>query len=116
MNTQQNVSIPHYPNNFIIQQNVSLADKNWFETGGHAKFFCEPTNAQEFAQAISFAQQHKLEIFMLGQGANILISDDGFDGLVIRPQIKNITIQNNNDGTAQVTAGAGVTIHDLILH
>ncbi len=100
----------------IIEQNVSLADKNWFQTGGLAKFFAEPTTAAEFEQALKFAQKNKLEIFMLGQGANILISDDGFDGLVIRPQIKEMSFVQHDATMAYVKAGAGVTFHDLILY
>lgn len=100
--------------NTIIEQNVSLADKNWFKTGGCAKYYSEPSTTQDLQQALLFAQQHTLNIFMLGHGANILISDDGFDGLVIRPQLTNIAHQLNQDSTASVTAGAGVSFEDLI--
>ncbi len=110
---------PHRTTNitpaFIIQQNISLADKNWFKTGGAAKFYCEPTNPQEFAQALYFAKENNLETFVLGQGANILISDDGFDGLVIRPMLKEISIQKLDENTSLVKAGSGTTFHDLIL-
>jgi UDP-N-acetylmuramate dehydrogenase len=103
------------PTNFItIQENISLADKNWFKTGGNARFFCEPTTSLEFQQALTFAKNNNLEIFILGDGANILISDEGFDGLVIKPKIKDITIINKNDSQALVQAGAGVRFHDLI--
>lgn len=97
--------------NMKIEQKVSLNDKNWFQTGGVAKYFCEPTNGQDFAQAIDFARKNNLEIFILGLGANILISDDGFDGLVIRPKLCTIEADYEN-GT--VVAGAGVKIQDLI--
>lgn len=103
------------PTNFItIQQNIPLADKNWFKTGGNARFFCEPETTLEFQQALLFARTNNLEIFILGQGANILISDDGFDGLVIKPQLKDIAIITHNDSHATVQAGAGVRFHDLI--
>lgn len=94
-----------------IEKNVSLADKNWFKTGGQARFFCQPHDAQEFAQALAFAHEHKLSIFVLGQGANILISDDGFDGLVIAPKLAEINIDYLK---GLVTAGAGVGMPDLI--
>lgn len=116
MNQQTVQGVLQQPNFIKIEQNVPLADKNWFETGGAARFYCTPTTTTEFAQALTFASQQQLEIFMLGQGANILISDDGFDGLVIRPQIKDITFQQYDDKIAHVKAGAGVTFHDLILY
>lgn len=112
---KQEIQETSIPTHFItIQENISLADKNWFKTGGNARFFCEPTTALEFQQALTFAKNNTLEIFILGDGANILISDDGFDGLVIKPQLKDITIINQNDSQALVQAGAGVKFHDLI--
>jgi len=101
--------IPH-----LVQQNVPLADKNWFKTGGVARYFAQPTNAHEFQQALKFAKSHQIPIFLLGKGANILISDEGFNGLVIRSQLVAISHTYINDTTAQVTAGAGVDLHDLI--
>lgn len=114
-----------------IRHNVSLADKTWFRVGGPARFFCEPTNEQEFQKAIVWARQQELEIFILGEGANILVSDAGFNGLVIRPQLCSIGIQENffsadsepdpvvsaDSGTncVFVTAGSGVSLADLIL-
>ncbi len=98
----------------FIKQSVTLQDKTWFQTGGPAKFYCEPTNNQEFKVALEFAKEHQLEIFILGAGANILISDDGFDGLVIRPQMKTLNFNKLVDGFALVTAGAGVLFPDLI--
>jgi len=98
----------------LIQEDVPLADKNTFRTGGNARFFTEPTTAHEFAQALAFAQKNNLEIFTLGGGANILISDDGFDGLVIRPVLTDVEIIDLDDTHTLVKAGAGISIDDLI--
>lgn len=99
----------------IIQQNVPLADKNWFKTGGSANYYAQPTSSDEFAQALAFAQNNNLEIFILGEGANILVSDAGYQGLVIRPFLKEISL-TSLDNSVLVTTGAGVTIPDLILY
>ena len=101
-------------NNNLIQENVSLADKNWFCTGGHAKFFVEPETSHQFAEALAYANLHDLAIFVLGEGANILISDEGFDGLVIRPHNKNIEIVAQDATHGFVRAGAGVNFGKLI--
>lgn len=95
----------------MVYENVSLHDKNWFKTGGTARFFCEPTNSDEFAQALEFARRTNSDIFMLGQGANILISDQGFSGVVIRPLLKEIVVDR---ALETVCAGAGVEMPDLI--
>ncbi len=99
-----------------IASSVPLHDKNWFQTGGAARFFCQPHTNAEFQEALMFAKTNNLSIFVLGEGANILVSDDGFDGLVIRP--KNVTIVHCDHPTdtqsVQLTAGAGATIAHLI--
>ncbi len=94
-----------------IQENIPLNDKNWFKTGGPARYFCQPETTQDFKEALTFAQKNNLEIFVLGEGANILINDDGFDGLVIHPQ-KNNPILNTKTGL--ITANAGTRMDDLI--
>lgn len=94
-----------------IQEQVPLKDKNWFKTGGPARYFCEPSSTQDFKEALSFAKKNNLEIFVLGEGANIVISDDGFDGLVIHPQK---TIPSIDQQTGFVTASAGTRMDDLI--
>jgi UDP-N-acetylmuramate dehydrogenase len=98
----------------IIQENVPLRDKNWFKTGGAARFFIEPTTAQELQEAYMWAHKNQSALFVLGQGANILISDEGFDGLVIRPQLVDITIVHESQEHAHITVGAGVTVDALI--
>ncbi len=98
----------------LIITNEPLANKNWFGTGGPAKFYCEPTTKEQFQEAVAYANKHQLEIFILGQGANILISDDGFNGLVIRPMLTTITPLSTNGTTVLLKADAGVTMPNLI--
>src|SRR5688572_16335951 len=98
----------------LIQTNVPLVNKSWFKTGGNAKFFVQPTNALEFQESLRFAETQNLPIFMLGEGANILISDEGFDGLVINPALNLITIENETDEFAFIKSGAGVNMQELI--
>ena len=98
----------------MIQSNISLRDKNWFNTGGTALHYAEPKTHTEFVFAYSYARQNNLRVFVLGQGANCLISDDGFNGLVIKPMLIEIVHTINDNKEVFVTAGAGVTITDLI--
>ena len=102
--------------NEVIKSNVSLQDKNWFCTGGNAKFYSEPTTTGEFQQAVAWAREQQCPLHILGQGANTLISDEGFDGLIIRPMLTDIHCINADNGYCLVHAGAGVTIHNLIVY
>lgn len=97
--------------NSIITEYVLLHDKNWFATGGPARYFATPTTAEQLQEVLAFAQSKQLELFILGKGANILISDEGFNGVVIQPQLKQITL---NKIESSVTAGAGVSMGELI--
>lgn len=116
MNQTDSISSHAIPS--FIQTNIPLSDKNWFKTGGSAAFFAEPRTPEEFAQSLHYAHKASLPVFILGQGANILVSDEGFEGLVIRPKMTEISILSDDRGLmpyqVQVTAGAGVTMHELI--
>ena len=107
----------------LIHTSVPLADKTWFKTGGLARYYCEPTSSLAFGQALSFARTHELALFVLGQGANCLISDAGFDGLVIRLALNQITLEaplesptstNYSADSVFVCAEAGVSFDTLI--
>lgn len=102
------------PPSLQIQSHVPLADKTWFRVGGPARFFCEPASVAEFQQAVAWAQEQQLALFVLGEGANILVSDAGFDGLVIRPALRDIVMHDAAEQSVMVTAGAGVSLPDLI--
>ncbi|MDQ1328767.1 MAG: UDP-N-acetylmuramate dehydrogenase, partial [Candidatus Poribacteria bacterium] len=92
-----------------IKENVPLKPYMTFKIGGQARFFCEPSNSDEVIEAISFAKENKLPAFVLGLGANILVSDNGFNGLVIRQKNEAILVKDNI-----ITAQAGVAVENLI--
>jgi len=98
----------------IIQNNIPLCDKNWFSTGGTAHYYVEPATHADFLRAYNYAHHNNLRTFILGSGANCLISDDGFNGLVIKPMLTDITHTSNSNNEVLVTAGAGVTVANMI--
>ncbi len=106
--TQSSVGSP------LINQAVPLADKNWFQTGGHARYFSEPITPEAFQEVLSYGAAHKLPICLIGEGANILVSDEGYDGLVIRPQLTHIKRYDYDQEYACVEAHAGVSFAKLI--
>lgn len=75
-----------------IQENVKLSDFNTFKTGGGARFFCIVKNIDDLDIARQYAKERNLRILFLGGGSNILVSDDGFDGLVIKNEIESVEI------------------------
>lgn len=66
-----------------FQRNVSLAPYTTFRIGGPADFFCTADSAEELAAAMAFARAEGLPVFVLGGGSNVLVSDEGFRGVVV---------------------------------
>lgn len=97
-----------------IMPRVPLQDKNWFRTGGAARYYSEPNTTHQLVDALSFAKKNALPYFVLGEGANVLISDDGFSGLVIRPKLTKILFEQQANSQVFVTAQAGVSMERLI--
>lgn len=92
-----------------IVRNVALAPYTSFKIGGPAKFFFSATDSNALAQAIVTARRLGVRYFILGNGSNILVSDAGFSGLVIKQDNHMISY----DDTC-VTAESGVKLQKLI--
>jgi len=67
-----------------ISENIVLAPFTTFKIGGQAKFFIKTASLDDLFEAILWAKNKGEKIFVLGGGSNLLISDSGFDGLVIQ--------------------------------
>jgi len=92
-----------------FKENVLLSKFSHYKIGGPARFFFAAKSEKDVRWAIAEAKKRKLPVFILGGGTNILIDDAGFDGLVLRPNIRDIKVK----GTA-ITVGAGVSMADLL--
>ncbi len=75
-----------------------------FNIGGPADAFYEATSAEELAGAIVIARNASIPFFVLGLGANILLGDKGFRGLVIRNSAKRVSV--SEDGILEAESGA----------
>lgn len=91
-----------------IQKNILLSKHTTFRIGGNAEFFAEVGNEKELKDALAYATKNKLKIFILAGGSNVLFSDEGFDGLVIKLKEssgKNQAIETQKSGTIECWAG-----------
>jgi UDP-N-acetylmuramate dehydrogenase len=91
------------PDSIKIENDVSLGPLTTLKVGGPARFFVRASNEAQVVRAFAHADQHDLKVFVLGGGSNILVSDNGFDGLVVNVALKGVTISDETS----VTAGAG---------
>jgi len=92
-----------------IQENYPLAEFTTYHIGGPAKYFFDAVTDEDVVMAVQAAKEAKMQYFILGGGTNILVSDAGFDGLVIRMNNAVIDIQ----GT-KVRCGAGTLLPDFV--
>ncbi len=89
-----------------IQENVALAPFTTFGIGGPARWFVEASSEAEIVDAVSWARERSLPLFVLGGGSNLLVSDAGFAGLVLRVALKCILAEEEGQsGEFRVTAG-----------
>jgi UDP-N-acetylmuramate dehydrogenase len=86
-----------------VKRNVKLAPYTTFKIGGVAKYFYKANNRENLIKAILIAKRYNLPFFILGGGSNILISDKGFEGLVIKCQMSNVKCQNSKIKTESGT-------------
>jgi len=91
-----------------VQKNVLLKDFTTYKIGGPAKYFFIAKTKEDLMLAIKTAKEFKLPVFILGGGSNLLISDKGFDGLVIKINILNMDFLGN-----KVFAGSGAGLTEL---
>ena len=95
-----------------VEHDVVLAPYTTFRIGGPADLLYRARTPDELATAILTARELELPHFLLGSGANILIGDGGFRGVVIRSEVSGIEFLDE----VSVKAGAGVlTFMDLIV-
>lgn len=92
-----------------IQKNVDLKPYTIFKIGGRARYFCEVDSLDDFKEALSWVTENNLSFFILGAGSNVLVADDGFNGLVIRNKASQIYI----DGL-EVKAEAGASMARMV--
>jgi len=97
-----------------IKKNIKLAKYTTFKIGGPAKYFCVVRNMKDFKQAQQFAREKELKSYVLGGGSNVLFSDDGFDGLVMKIENEVLEITNKGEQKAKLKCGAGLPLSKLV--
>ena len=98
-----------------IQEAVPLAPYTTFRIGGPARYFCQINTESALVEAIEFARQHSLPIFVLGGGSNLLVSDSGFNGLVLHIAIDAPFKPVSNASLLDYTVAAGTDWNDFVL-
>lgn len=92
-----------------IEENVSLAKFTSLHVGGEAKYFIRTKDDKDLVTAFDFAKEKNIPFFVLGKGSNTLFSDDGFDGLIIHMEDRELTVSGS-----KIRAASGVFLRQLV--
>lgn len=106
-----------YPADTVQAQAVapSLADLTTLRVGGPAASFVEAEEEAALIEAVSTADDAGVPLLVVGGGSNLLVADEGFDGLVVRDARSGITVESDDScGGAVVSAPAGQNWDELV--
>jgi len=96
----------------IVKIDEPLANRTWFGIGGPASYFVEPRDVAELEAVVRRCRDNDIPMYVLGDGANLLISDSGVRGAVIHLGGKFCEVRETDGG---LFAGAGADMQKLVL-
>jgi len=99
----------------LIQENVPLAPLTTLKVGGPAKYFIQAHTIAEVSEAVSLARSRDLALFVLGGGSNLVVSDAGWPGLVLKIAIPGIEGRSQGDKSL-FEVGAGEEWDKFVAH
>ena len=91
----------------LLLEHVPLAAFTTLGVGGHAQFFCEVRSEQDIRDAVVFARERELPLFIMGGGSNLVVADAGFPGVVLKVALLGIRQKGVAGGRVQFTVAAG---------
>lgn len=96
-----------------IKQNEPMKKHTTFKIGGPADFFIKINTIEELKKIIKFAKKQNIPITVVGNGSNLLVTDKGIRGLVIKLDLKDIQIIEKNEQNLEIIVDSGVVIGTL---
>jgi len=97
-----------------IHTNIPLKNFTTMKLGGNARFMTEVHTPQEVAEVCKNAKSQSLPIFILGGGSNVIATDDGFTGIIIRMRIPGFEVIADDLNSTTIQIGAGEIWDDVV--
>lgn len=97
----------------IVKENCPLADYTWYGLGGAAEYFIQPKTTEQLKAVVLRCRENDMTVRLLGYGSNLLVSDEGVKGAVIKLDADAFCGFEFTDQT--LVAGAGVNLNKLVL-
>ncbi len=99
-----------------IKEAEPLKPYTTFKIGGPARYFARAASIEEFRGVSELAGKLSLPLFVLGGGSNILVSDSGFEGVVVHPACRGIEVLHEDAETVTLEVNAAETWDGLVQH
>lgn len=96
-----------YNKGMKMRENVLISKLTTMRLGGRARYVAEVTNLPELKEAYDFSRERKLPVFVLGDGANTIGRDEGFDGVLILNRMRGIEVVEETSDDVLVRAMGG---------
>ena len=99
-----------------ILENEIMSKHTTFQLGGRAKFFIKPKSVNKIIKVLLLCKEYSIEYFILGNGSNLLVSDQGYDGLVINileDNFSDLKVEQIDDKKYKVIVGGGILMRTL---
>lgn len=93
-----------------VLKDEPLKNHTYFKIGGSADIFSEPEDAEDLKTVLKLIKKHGADCFVIGNGTNLLVSDEGFRGAIVKIGDKFNFIERNEN---RITAGPGVLLSSL---
>jgi len=97
-----------------IHTKIPLKNYVTMRIGGEARFMADIHNASEIGELVTRAKSQNLRIYVLGEGSNTIVHDEGFDGLVLRNRILGFEVVSDTGNEVTIKIGAGENWDEVV--
>lgn len=99
-----------------ILENEMMKKHTTFKIGGPAKYFIKPKSINQIIEIILLCNKYNVHYFILGNGSNLLVSDNGYNGVIIQIHeynFSNLTVKKSDENNYILTVGGGMLMKTL---
>lgn len=94
----------------VVKQNEEMFKHTTFKVGGKADIWIRVKTRDELIKILSYINEEKIPYYIMGNGSNILVKDNGFRGIMLKIEFDDMRIEEENSDRVIVKVGAGVKL------